>query len=156
MKAEDILDREGTEPPDIEQMGTDLKREIKLMELDIQEFIKCLEKVLIAPTISAEGLKEANEIMKKLEQKLRVEYKVLTGRIGENLDTAEAKTEKERAGKFMMENIPKLGELTVKLVVKVPVKQEGQAGPPDRVGASGGTKEIVKNRVKTAPMSVPK
>ena len=65
--------------PTKEQLGTDLKREIKLMELDIEGFIKCLEKVLSAPTIATEGLKEANEIMKKLEQKLRVEYKVLTG-----------------------------------------------------------------------------
>ena len=56
----------------------------------------------------------------------------------------------------MTEKIPKLGELTAKLVVKVPVKQEGQGGQPDRVGAGGGGREIVKNRVKTAPMSVPK
>ena len=73
----------------------------KFLTMRRLSLIKCLEKVLSTPTISTEGLKEANAIMKKLEQKLRVEYKVLIGRVGENLDTAEAKAEKERTGKFM-------------------------------------------------------
>ena len=61
-------------------MGTDFKREIKLMELDIEELIKCLTNVVFAPVVSMEGLKEANEIVKKLENKLRLEYKVLNDR----------------------------------------------------------------------------
>ena len=157
-QAEKILDKEEeTEPPDKAQMGTDFKREIKLMELDIEELVKCLNKVVSAPVVSMEGLKEANEIMKKLDNKLRVEYKVLTGRIGENMETADAKAEKERTGKFMMENIPMLGDLTAKLMVKVPVKEEKPGGVPVRDSGGGGNREeIKKNRVKTAPMPVPK
>ena len=153
-QAEKILDKEEeTEPPDKAQMGTDFKREIKLMELDIEELVKCLNKVVSAPVVSMEGLKEANEIMKKLDNKLRVEYKVLTGRIGENMESADVKAEKERTGKFMMENIPMLGDLTAKLMVKVPVKEEKPGGVPVRDSGGGGNREeIKKNRVKTAPM----
>ena len=43
MKAEEILDREETEPDKV-QFGNDLKRDIKLLELDIVEHIKKVSK----------------------------------------------------------------------------------------------------------------
>ena len=60
MKAEEILDDKGEgAEPDKTQLGVDLKRKISLIQLEITEEIKCLFKVVEAPNITSEGLKEA-------------------------------------------------------------------------------------------------
>ena len=158
-KADELLDEEEA---DIEsektQRGVDIKRDIALMQLDISEIIKCLTTVLEAPSITGEALKEAGEMMRGLEKKLREEYKTLAGRLGEGLDKTEAEVEKNKADKFMLENIPKLGDLRTKLMMKTPRKEEASSflGAVQRATGTNKEEKVTKQRIKTAPVPVPK
>ena len=65
---EQVLDKEDESVEDTgEQMGLGLKRDISYMQLEIDNDIKCLTKLLGAAALSAEGHKEAGEMMKGLE-----------------------------------------------------------------------------------------
>ena len=135
------------------QLGLDMKRDIALMQMDIGETIKCLTAVLEAASISGESLKEAGDMLKGLEHKVREEYKTLAGRFGEALDKKETEEEKKKADKFMMENIPKLGDLKTKLMMKNPAKPEptqGQGVSTVQVKEERSTKQ----RIKTAAVPV--
>jgi hypothetical protein len=78
MMAEKILYQNDDEAEsDKTQLGVDLKKEISLMQLEITEEIKCLTKVVNAPTVTSEALKEAKEMREKLEEKLKIESKTL-------------------------------------------------------------------------------
>ena len=157
-KADNILD-EGIEEEDLEsekkQLGLDMKRDIAIKQVEINETIKCLTAVFEAPSITGEALKEAGDMLKGLEQELRVEYKSLVGRLGEYLDKKETEEEKKKADKFMVENIPKLGDLKRKLMTKSPAKPEPMQGQGVSVGAVKEEK-LTKQRIKTAAMPVPK
>ena len=52
------------------------------MGVKIKEDIKCLTAVLAAATLSRDGLKEAGDMMKRVDQQLEVEYKGLAWRLG--------------------------------------------------------------------------
>ena len=98
---EQVLDEdEGVEDTG-EQMGLGLKRDISYMQLEIDNDIKCLTKVLGAAGLSAEGRKEAGDMMKGLEQKLSVGYQSLYGKLGDYLKAEEAKPEKEKAEMYL-------------------------------------------------------
>ena len=88
MKAEEIIDQEISEEvePNKVQLGVDLKREISLSQLEITEEIKCLVKVVDAPTITSEALKEAKEMREKLEDKLKTDSKLFGERAAEFLE----------------------------------------------------------------------
>ena len=83
--AEEILEaREETEEgPNKEQLGLDMKMELAQLEVKIKEDIKCLTAVLAATTISREGMKEAGDMIKRVDQQLEVEYKGLARRLGD-------------------------------------------------------------------------
>ena len=111
------------EPDRKVQMELDFKREISSMQLEIEDSIKGLSKLLGAPTITVDGYKGAGEMVKVLEQKLTNDYKNLVRKFDEVLEPTVSKEEKEKAGKFVDTNRPKVGELKVKLLMKTPVKE---------------------------------
>ena len=153
---EQVLDKEDVSVDDTqEQMGLGLKREISYMQLEIDNDINCLSKVLGAAALSAEGYKEAGEMMKGLEQKLSVGYQSLYGRLGDYLKADEVKPEKEKAEKFLDAKRPVFGELKTKwIMAKSPVREEGIPG--EGSGSAGRVERNVKRSVKTAPIPVPK
>lgn len=153
---EQVLDSNDESVEDTkDQMGLGLKREISYMQLEIDNDIKCLTKVLGATALSAEGHKEAGDMMKGLEQKLGVGYQSLYGRLGDYFKAEEVKPEKEKAEQFLDTTRPVFGELKTKwIMAKSPVKEEGTSG-----GGSGSVRREernVKRSVKTAPIPVPK
>ena len=153
--AEEILEakEETEEGPNKEQLGLDMKMELAQLGVKIKEDIKCLTAVLAATTISREGLKEAGDMMKKVDQHLEVEYKGLARRLGDYLDTTEAKSEKEVANKFVTENLPLLGDLKTKLMMKAPTKEE-KVQPI--TSSTVRDDRADKRTIKTAPLPVPK
>ena len=152
---EDIVDKECENETDTkDQLGLELKGEISLLQLEIDNDIKCLTKVLGAATVSIEGYKEAGEMMKSLEQKLKVEYKILSGRLKENLKSEEAKGEKEKADKYLETKCPVFGDLRTKMMMmKTPVKEEKVKVTADNVVRE---ERNLKRSVKTAPIPMPK
>ena len=158
MKAEAILfaDEDEELGPDKAQLGLELKGDISLLQLDIQEKIKSLYKIVAAPSISSEAHKDAMKILQNLEEKLRQEYKDLTGKLGQYLDTDAVNAEREKAQKFMEENIPKLGDLQTKMVLKIPVKAEVNPVRQGTEAAAAREETKPKQRIKTAPIPVPK
>ena len=103
-----------------------LKREISYLQLEIEDDIKCLTKVLGAAVLTAEGHRETGDMMKGLEQKLSVGYQALYGRLGDHFKGEEVKSEKEKAEQFLDAKRPVFGELKSKwIMAKSPVKEEG-------------------------------
>ena len=153
--AEEILEaREETEEgPNKEQLGLDMKMELAQLEVKIKEDIKCLTAVLAATTISREGMKEAGDMIKRVDQQLEGEYKGLARRLGDYLSTTEAKSEKENANKFVTENLPLLGDLKTKLMMKTPTKEE-KVQPITSSTVRDDRSD--KRTIKTAPLPVPK
>ena len=154
--AEDILEGEEDETDEGEekkQRGLNTKREISIMEVEINEAIKCLTAVLSVATITSDGYKEAWEMLRVVEQRMKVEYKTLAGTLGENLETSEASAEKEKAAKFMKDKTALVGDLRTKVMMKSPVKEE-----KPRVVTNTGVREdrFEKKTIKTAPIPVPK
>ena len=154
--AEVILDQKDDTVVDTgEQLALGWKRDISYLQLEIDNDIKCLEKVFGAAALTAEGHKGASEMMKVLEQKLSVEYQSLYGKIGDYLKAEEIRSEREKAEKYLDVKRPLFGELKTKLIMaKSPVKEEGTS----TTGSAGTVKEErnVKRSVKTAPIPVPK
>jgi hypothetical protein len=104
--AEDILEQEEEEPDEEAEKkarGLSTKREIAVLQLEVEEDIKCLTTVLGSTTISGDGYKEAWEMLRNVEHKLKVEHKTLVGNLGENLEQTEAEGEKVKAVKFVGE-----------------------------------------------------
>ena len=64
-----------------EQMELGLKREISYMQLEIENDLKCLSKVLGPAVLTAEGHRETGDMMRGLVQKLSVGYQSLYGRL---------------------------------------------------------------------------
>ena len=154
--AEDILEDNESETDEGEekkQRGLNNKREISIMEVEINESIKCLTAVLGVATISKDGYKESWEMLRVLEQKLKVDYKTLTGKLGENLEKTEASAEKDKAVKFIADTIGKVGGLRTKVMMRSPEKEE-----KPRVETNTGVREDrhMKKTIKTAPIPVPK
>ena len=154
--AEDILEGEEGETDEGEekkQRGLNIKREISIMEVEINEAIKCLTAVLNEATITNDGYKEAWEMLRVVEKKMKVEYKNLTGTLGDSLEVTEAGTEKEKAAKFMKEKTSLAGDLRIKMMMKSPEKEESP-----RVATHTGEREkrTEKKTIKTAPIPVPK
>ena len=135
------------------QRGLDSKRKISVMEVEINETIKSLTEVLGAASITSDGYKEAWAMLTAVEQKLKVEYKTLAGTLGDNLEAAEANTEKEKSVKFLTEKIALLGSLRTKVMMKSPIKDEST-----KVTSGTGVKveRSEKRTIKTAPIPVPK
>ena len=153
--AEDILD--ANEEPEIvttkAQLGVDLKMEITHMGMKIKEEIKCLTTVLGAATISKDCYREAGEMVKVLEKQIEVEYKGMSRRLNDYLDTTEAKIEKDVVSKFVLDNLPLLGQLKTKLMMKTPTKEEKvQAATTNTVKEE----KSEKKSIRTAPIPVPK
>ena len=123
---EEILDKGSDSETDTkDQMGLELKGDISFMQLEIDNDIKCLTKVLGAATLSTEGYREAGEMMKCLEQKLMVDYKTLSRRLKEYLKSADAKEEKDKADKYLETKRPVYGDLKTKMMMmKSPNKDE--------------------------------
>ena len=154
--AEDILEQEEDEPDEEAERkarGKNTKREISVLQLEIDEDVKCLTAVLGTTTISGDGYKEAWEMLRNVEQKLKVEYKTLVGDLGENLEQAEADSEKEKAVKFMGEKTSLLGGLRTKMMMKSPQKVEVNR---EERGAAVKEERSDKRTIKTAPIPVPK
>ena len=153
-KAEEILYQNDEEvESDKTQLGVDLKREISMLQLEIKEEIKCLFKVVEAAAVTSEALKEAKGMREKLEERLKIESKILADKAGEVLEAAEAKAEKENISKFREENLPKILAVKSKMMTIIPTKPEAER---NRGGEERREDKVVKNRVKTAPMAVPK
>ena len=124
------------------------------MQLDKADEIKCLFKVVEAPNVTSEGLKEAREMRERLEDKLKRETKTMNEKIGEYLEKTEVKAEKDKITKFKEENLPKILAIKSKLMIMSPAKPVEQKS----TSCTGERKEdkIVKNNVRTAPMAVTK
>ena len=154
LKAEEILYQNDEETEsDKTQLGVDLKREISILQLEITEEIKCLLKVVDAAAVTSEALREAKEMREKLEEKLKIESKILANKAGELLEATEAKAEKEKIAKFREENLPKILAVKSKMMTIIPAKPEAERNTSN---VERREDRIVKNRVKTAPMAVPK
>ena len=155
-----ILDskEEEAEPDRKVQMELDFKREISGMQLEIEDSIKGLSKLLGAATITSDGYKGAGEMLKVVEQKLNNDYKNMVMKCDDVLEPTVAKEEKEKAGTFVGTNRPKVGDLKVKLLMKTPVKEEKvQTGNASQgSGVRDDRQSSGKRTVKTAPIPVPK
>ena len=154
--AEDILEQEEEEPDEEaekKERGLNTKREISVLQVEIDEDVKCLTAVLGTATISSDGYKEAWEMLRSMEQKLKVDYKTLVGDSGENLEKTEADSEKEKAVKFMGEKTSLMGGLRTKMMMKSPQKVENIR---EERGTAGREERTDKRTIKTAPIPVPK
>ena len=79
---EQVLDKEDNCVEDTqEQMELGLKREISYMQLEIENDLKCLSKVLGPAVLTAEGHRETGDMMRGLVQKLSVGHQSLYGRL---------------------------------------------------------------------------
>ena len=154
--AEDILEKEEEEPDEEaekKERGLNTKREISVLQVEIDEDVKCLTAVLGSTTISSDGYKEAWEMLRNVDQKLKVDFKALVGKLGENLEKTEADSEKDKAVKFMGEKTSLMGGLRTKMMMKSPQKVENTR---EERGSSVRENRTDKRTIKTAPIPVPK